>query len=199
MCSVTRVRYEKFCLGCLGTNEISELKLRSVTWNWFPIKKYLLMDFICWWIQTRRLYGDLMQICASLNYRKKKKAQPCRLIPWKLTVVGKSLRCRVFKRTPQSFDLSKIRTNSQKMCPLKFRHFLTILIKLHLFAIAGINKSFLRNRKHLKYICIFNKLFLGTWYFNFSFSFAMLGKYDVTTAFHLCALLILRCREWGIL
>jgi len=55
------------------------LATRSVTWNRFPIKiLWLIPRFLHLWNKV-----TLIQICASLNHRKKMKAGPSRLIPWK--------------------------------------------------------------------------------------------------------------------
>jgi len=57
------------------------LTMRSVTWNQFPIKNLRLIPclFHAWSEVTR------IQMCTSLNHRKKMKALPSRLIPRKPT------------------------------------------------------------------------------------------------------------------
>ena len=71
--------------------------------------------------------------------------------------------CRGFNSTPKNFDLLKIWAKSKKSWAKKFRHFLTILMKLYLFFSECINKSLLCHRSRIKY-CIYkiNKLFLVT-------------------------------------
>jgi len=65
---------ERFCL-----NKMIGLTMRSVTWNRFPIKNlWLVPCFFHLWSEV-----TWMQICASLNHRKKMKAEPSWLIPLK--------------------------------------------------------------------------------------------------------------------
>ena len=55
------------------------LTMRNVTWNRFPIKNlWLIPCFFHLWSEA-----TWIQICASLNHRKKMKAEPSRLIPLK--------------------------------------------------------------------------------------------------------------------
>jgi len=55
------------------------LTMRSVTWNRFPIKNlWLIPCFFHLWSEV-----TWIQICASLNHRKKMKAEPSWLIPLK--------------------------------------------------------------------------------------------------------------------
>ena len=57
------------------------LRMRSVTWDRLPVKK--CAD----WFNPSPFWRSVawIQICASLNHRKVKKAEPSRLIPWKLS------------------------------------------------------------------------------------------------------------------
>jgi len=54
--------------------------MRNFTWNWFPIKNLVIDSLLTPIVESTYLNMD---ICASLNHRKKMKADGSQLIPRK--------------------------------------------------------------------------------------------------------------------
>ena len=66
----------KLCL------QFSGLRMHNFMWNRFPIKNLLIDSLLTPIMESTYLHRDM---CASLNHRKKTKADGSRLIPWNHT------------------------------------------------------------------------------------------------------------------